>query len=78
MILIVQTKSQDDVTVSESIEVYCQRISKRNNAILYKLEEYLDVKLLSNEHLKGIRDNILSVSADMEKLPKLIKVEGDD
>lgn len=76
--LIVQTKSQDDGIISESIEVYCQRISKRNNAILYKLEEYLDVKLLSNEQLKDIRDNILSVSADMEKLPKLIKIEGDN
>jgi hypothetical protein len=78
MILNVYTKNNNDETVSEAIEVYCQRISKRNNSILYKLEEYLDVKLLSNDQLKDIRDSILSVSADMEKLPKLIKIEGDE
>jgi hypothetical protein len=61
----------------ESLSSFCKRLSKRNNSILYKLEEYLDKKLLTDEQLVEIRDTILTVSADINKIPSQI-VCGDE
>jgi hypothetical protein len=61
----------------ESLSSFCKRLSKRNNSILYKLEEYLDKKLLTDEQLVEIRDIILTVSADINKIPSQI-VCGDE
>ena len=72
----VLVKNQNDI---EKITVYCERISKKNNSILYKLEDYLGEKLLSNDKLKDIRDCILSISADIKSIPeKVIISEGDE
>ncbi len=55
-----------------SLSNYCMRLSKRNNAILYQIESYLDKKLLEDEALIKIRDNILTVSAEINKLSNSI------
>lgn len=60
----------------ESMESYCKRLSKKNNSILYLLEDYIGHSLLSDEKLVHIRDLVLTVSADIERLNSLI-VECD-
>ena len=62
----------------ESLEVYCQRISKKNNSLLYLLENHLGKPLLSDDELIGIRSLILTVSVEISRLPKLIKVDDDN
>lgn len=63
-----------------SLKGYCERVSKRNNSILYKLEKYLGIKMLSKEELKEVRNIILDTSADVSRLPENIIVyeEGDE
>lgn len=62
----------------ESVYSYCSNLSKRNNSILYLLESYLNKKLLSDSELAEIRDVILTVSADIVRLPSLLYVEDGD
>ncbi|WGT37982.1 hypothetical protein QH639_19460 [Lysinibacillus sp. 1 U-2021] len=62
----------------ESIYSYCSKLSKRNNAILYLLELYLNKKLLSDNELAEIRNVVLTVSADIARLPSLLYVEEGD
>lgn len=62
----------------ESIYSYCSKLSKRNNAILYLLESYLNKKLLSDNGLAEIRNVVLTVSADIARLPSLLYVEDGD
>lgn len=52
------------------------RLSKKNNSVLFKLEEFLDKKLISDPSLSEIRDIILSVSGDIVRLENSI-VCGD-
>lgn len=62
----------------ESLYVYVSRISKKNNSILYLLEQYLNKKLLEEQELAEIRDIILTVSADISKLPNHLIVGDED
>ncbi|MEK4121975.1 hypothetical protein [Lysinibacillus sp. FSL K6-0102] len=62
----------------ESIYSYCSKLSKRNNAILYLLESHLNKKLLSDNELAEIRNVVLTVSADIARLPSLLYVEEGD
>jgi hypothetical protein len=62
----------------ESLYSYCARLSKKNNSILYKLENYLDQRLLDNGDLAEIRDIILTVSADISKLHDNLKLGDED
>jgi|GEM_PF-1602586 len=62
----------------ESVYTYCSKLSKRNNAILYLLESYLNKKLLSDSELAEIRSVVLTVSADIARLPSLLFVEDGD
>lgn len=64
--------------VTEDLSVHCQRISKKNNSLLYQLENYLGKKLLSDEKLMEIRDLILTVSGDVSRIAESIVVVGDD
>ncbi|MBD1379212.1 hypothetical protein [Metabacillus arenae] len=61
----------------EDLQSYCQRISKKNNSNLYKLEKYLGKSLMVDEDLMMIRDIILTVSADINRLPDLIIADGE-
>ena len=56
----------------EPLDSYCKKLSKKNNAILYKLENYIGKPLLSDEQLTEIRDIILTVSADIVRINQLI------
>jgi hypothetical protein len=53
----------------ETLESYCKRLSKKNNSILYKLENYLQKSMLSEPELLEIRDVILTVSGDISRIP---------
>lgn len=59
----------------ESLQVYCNRLSKRNISVLYHLEMYLKTTLLSDTELKEIRRLILSVSGELDRLP--VNLVGD-
>lgn len=61
----------------ESIQVYCNRLAKKNNSVLYMLEEYLSKKMLEDKKLAEIRDVILTVSAEITKIPSRFGC-GDD
>ena len=63
---------------NETIENYCKRLSKKNNSVLYLLEEYLNRSLLSDEKLIHIRDTILTVSADINRLNSRIDGESNE
>lgn len=52
------------------------RLSKKNNSVLFKLEEFLDKKMIADPSLSEIRDIILSVSGDIVRLENSI-VCGD-
>ncbi|UXO88756.1 hypothetical protein [Bacillus safensis] len=52
------------------------RLSKKNNSVLFKLEKFLDKKLIADPSLSEIRDIILSVSGDIVRLENSI-VCGD-
>ncbi|MER2059118.1 MAG: hypothetical protein ABTA16_09865 [Niallia sp.] len=67
----------DGTTEIESLYAYCSKISKRNNSILYKLENYLGMKLLDEPDLVELRDIILTVSADVSKISQLV-ICGDE
>ncbi|MGG2091245.1 hypothetical protein AB1283_00580 [Bacillus sp. S13(2024)] len=71
--LIVKTVDNFGNETFESIESYCVRVGKKNNSVLYKLENYLGKKLLSDEALIEIRDIILTVSAEVTNIPKIIE-----
>lgn len=52
------------------------RLSKKNNSVLFKLEKFVDRKLITDPSLSEIRDIILSVSGDIVRLENSI-VCGD-
>lgn len=62
----------------EEFIAHCQRISRKNNSLLYHLEAYLDKKLLSDEKLSEIRDIILTVSGDINRLPEMLVILNGD
>lgn len=61
-----------------NLKNYCLRLSKKNNSILYLLENYLGKSMLEDERLSEIRDIILTVSANIAKIPEQIKVGDSD
>lgn len=71
-------KKPDGISELESVYSYCSRLSKRNNAVLYLLESYLNKKLLDEPELAEIRDIILTVSADISKLHNHLYVDSGD
>ncbi|MFS0657360.1 hypothetical protein AB1L07_01880 [Niallia alba] len=62
----------------ETLYSYCSRLSKKNNSLLYRLENYLSKKLLDDPELTEIRDIILTVSADVSKIQNMLVKDGDD
>ncbi|AKO91912.1 hypothetical protein BEH_07235 [Priestia filamentosa] len=58
---------------------YCSLLSKKNNSTLYTLEKYIGSPLLSDDTLMKIRDDILTVSAEISRLhEKLIMSDTDE
>lgn len=63
----------DDELHNVPMKQYCEKLAKRNQVVLYKLEQYLGEDLKTNVHLSEIRSLLLSVSGDIERLPDKIK-----
>lgn len=62
----------------ETLRNHCVKLSKKNNSILYKLEDYVGRKLLEDDKLAEIRDIILTVSAEINKLEANLIVGDSD
>ena len=60
---------------SVPLDEYCMFLSKRNQVVLHKLEEYLGTSLKNDKDLKEIRSLILSVSGDIQRLSNNICLE---
>ncbi|EWH20555.1 hypothetical protein [Bacillus haynesii] len=54
--------------IPSSLQEHCIRLSKKNNSVLYKVEQYLNKKMLSDTELAEIREIILDVSAEIVRL----------
>lgn len=61
----------------EDLDVFCKKLCNRNNSVLFKLEKYLDKKLLSDPELTEIRDTILTVSGELNRLNDCLLTDGD-
>ncbi|CAI6268303.1 SPbeta prophage-derived putative protein YomY [Bacillus subtilis] len=53
------------------------RAIKVKSAYLFKLEKYLNKKLLSDPELTEIRDTILTVSGELNRLRDNLVTDGD-
>lgn len=74
----VKIQQSDGMEELEGLYSYCSRLSKRNNSVLYLLENYVGKKLLEDEKLAEIRDILLTVSADITKINSLLVIESGD
>ncbi len=54
----VKSANKDGQIKLEDLDVFCNKLCKRNNSVLFKLEKYLNKKLLSDPELTEIRDII--------------------
>ncbi|QVN25865.1 hypothetical protein [Bacillus halotolerans] len=61
----------------EDLDIFCKKLCNRNNSVLFKLEKYLDKKLLSDPELTEIRDTILTVSGELNRLKDNLVTDGD-
>lgn len=59
----------NDEYVTEALDIFCSRLSKRNISVLFLLENYLNKSLLSDSDLAEIRRVVLSVSGEIERIP---------
>jgi len=66
------------VFTQNELQIFCTRMSKKNNSVLYKLEKYLDKPLISDSELVEIRDIILTVSAEISRLPSNLIIGDKD
>lgn len=57
---------------------YLKFLSKKNNATLHLIEEYIGIPLDSDEKLKEIKNNILDVSGSVSRIPYQILFVGED
>ncbi|KXZ22314.1 hypothetical protein P4T89_13150 [Bacillus nakamurai] len=76
-IIKVKSVSNNGQIKIEELDVYCNKLSKKNNSVLFKLEECLNKKLLSDPELTEIRDTILTVSGELNRLNDCILTDGD-
>ncbi|MEX0595712.1 MAG: hypothetical protein WD512_04360 [Candidatus Paceibacterota bacterium] len=60
---------------NEEFKDICFKLSKRNNSTLYKIETYFGVSMMSDDEIAEIRNDILTVSAEIKRLPYM--TEGD-
>ncbi|MED3441490.1 hypothetical protein P4393_18810 [Bacillus subtilis] len=73
----VKSAHKDEQKKLEDLDVFCNKLCKRNNSVLFKLEKYLNKKLLSNPELTEIRDTILTVSGELSRLKDNLVTDGD-
>ncbi|MEG7377851.1 hypothetical protein V5785_00560 [Bacillus subtilis] len=73
----VKSAHKDGQIKLEDLDVVCNKLCKRNNSVLFKLEKYLNKKLLSDPELTEIRDTILTVSGELSRLRENLVTDGD-
>ncbi|XAK55418.1 hypothetical protein AAHT66_14730 [Bacillus inaquosorum] len=73
----VKSAQKDGQIKLEDLDVFCNKLCKRNNSVLFKLEKYLNKKLLSDPELTEIRDTILTVSGEVNRLRDNLATDGD-
>ncbi|AOA54421.1 hypothetical protein MKS87_11595 [Bacillus subtilis] len=73
----VKSANKDGQIKLEDLDVFCNKLCKRNNSVLFKLEKYLNKKLLSDPELTEIRDTILTVSGELNRLKYNLVTDGD-
>lgn len=73
----VKSANKDGQIRLEDLDVFCNKLCKRNNSVLFKLERYLNKKLLSDPELTEIRDTILTVSGELNRLKYNLVTDGD-
>lgn len=73
----VKSAHKDGQRKLEDLDVFCNKLCKRNNSVLFKLEKYLNKKLLSDPELTEIRDTILTVSGELSRLRDNLVTDGD-
>ncbi|MFT4400453.1 hypothetical protein ACMX2I_10470 [Bacillus sp. SW14] len=73
----VKSAQKDGQIKLEDLDVFCNKLCKRNNSVLFKLEKYLNKKLLSDPELIEIRDTILTVSGEVNRLRDNLATDGD-
>lgn len=73
----VKSAHKDEQIKLEDLDVFCKKLCNRNNSVLFKLEKYLDKKLLSDPELTEIRDTILTVSGELNRLKDNLVTDGD-
>lgn len=73
----VKSAYKDGQIKLEDLDVFCNKLCKRNNSVLFKLEKYLNKKLLSDPELTEIRDTILTVSGEVNRLKDNLVTDGD-
>lgn len=76
----IQVKYYDiarEIDVTETLDEYCLKLGKKNNALLYEIEKYLGKKMLSEPELSSIRKIVLDTSRYIQGIPEII-VDGND
>lgn len=68
----------NDEYVTEALDIFCSRLSKRNISVLFLLENYLNKSLLSDSDLAEIRRVVLSVSGEIERIPNRMILGDND
>lgn len=74
----VKLRDENDEIYTIPLKEYCTRLGRRNNSVLFRLEKYLGIKLLSNDELKDIREIVLDISADITRLPDSVELYESD
>lgn len=61
----------------ENLEVYCNKLQKHNNELLFLIENYTGKSLKSDDDLLKIRGIILTISGEIKRLPKNLIVSDE-
>ena len=61
-----------------SLKEWGERVSSRNNSILYDIEDILGTNLKDNDKCKSLRNKILDVSAEVNSLFGKISIKDKD
>ena len=76
--MFIKTTDKNGEDTLETIDSYLNRLSKKNNSVLYHIEEYLEKSLFNEPKLLIIRNTILDVSGDIARLSTRIVGDSDE
>lgn len=74
-----QIKIRDrDHDYIESLDIYCERLQKKNLSVLFQLEKYIGKLLTTDDELANIRGSILTVSGEIKRIPLNLAGAADE